>query len=144
MRWTPWGSLRSLSVNTNPRPELPSNLPVDFHKANVDVSKADPPSIYRGPPGTSFPDQVLQTRAWEPSLGLSSRSHVTPPASNQPVLVSVLKCTLIWTLSLTAGLWSILGLTFFTRHRVNMVLLQSVYPMSCSPYPGSRPYTWWD
>lgn len=133
MRWSPWGSLRPLSVNTNPRPELPSNLPVDVHKASVDVSEAEPQSIYRGPPGIAFPDQVPQTRPWEPSLGLSSHSDVIPPASDQPVLLGVFKCTLIRTLSLMAGLWSTLGLAFFSRHLGDMVLLQSVYPVSCLP-----------
>lgn len=54
---------------------------------------------------------------------MSSRSRVTATGSYPPVPSSVMQGSLIWALSLTADLCSTLGLTFFVKRLVDMVLL---------------------
>lgn len=63
-------ALRSLFVNINPRLKFPSSPPVDFHKANLDVSKADPPSVHRRPQKTLFPEcHLVPVQCRHPHLG---------------------------------------------------------------------------
>lgn len=68
--------LSFLFVTVNPRPKFPSSPLVDFHKANLDVSRADPTSVHRRSQKIWFPEQVPKPER----LG-ATPDDVTPTAS---------------------------------------------------------------